>query len=98
MKKLDHPNIVKLVEVFDDPEEVKLEIAQEIFHPWLAFEIAEKPMRMCCRIGQDWQFLIGFDIQPNVLQDNLYMVFELLGGGELLQIPTEKPLTEPEAW
>ena len=34
MKKLDHPNIVKLVEVFDDPEEVKLEIAKKIFHPW----------------------------------------------------------------
>ena len=32
------------------------------------------------------------------MQDNLYMVFELLEGGELLQIPTEKPLTEKEAW
>ena len=94
MKKLDHPNIVKLVEVFDDPEEVKLENAQEIFHPWLAFEIAEELMRMCCGIRQDQQFLIGFIM----LQDNLYMVFELVEGGELLQIPSEKPLTEPEAW
>ena len=24
MKKLDHPNVVKLVEVVDDPEEVKI--------------------------------------------------------------------------
>jgi len=51
MKKLDHPNVVKLVEVVDDPEE-----------------------------------------------DNLYMVFELLERGELLEIPTEKPLLEREAW
>merc|ERR1719232_495434 len=51
LKKLDHPNVVKLVEVVDDPEE-----------------------------------------------DNLYMVFELFEKGELLEIPTEKPLTEDEAW
>jgi [calcium/calmodulin-dependent protein kinase] kinase len=51
MKKLDHPNVVKLVEVVDDPEE-----------------------------------------------DNLYMVFELLERGEVLEIPAEKPLTEEEAW
>lgn len=51
LKKLDHPNVVKLVEVVDDPEE-----------------------------------------------DNLYMVFELLEKGELLEVPTDKPLTEEEAW
>lgn len=51
LKKLDHPNVVKLVEVVDDPEE-----------------------------------------------DNLYMAFEFLEKGELLEIPTEKPLTEEEAW
>ena len=27
MKKLDHPNVVKLVEVVDDPEEVELELS-----------------------------------------------------------------------
>ena len=26
MKKLDHPNVVKLVEVVDDPEEVPFEL------------------------------------------------------------------------
>jgi len=51
MKKLDHPNVVKLVEVLDDPE-----------------------------------------------QDNLYMVFELLEGGEVLEIPTAAPLSEKDAW
>ena len=34
----------------------------------------------------------------NQLQDNLYMVFELLERGEVLEIPAEKPLTEEEAW
>ena len=73
MKKLDHPNVVKLVEVLDDPED-----------------------------------------------DNLYMVFEYLEGGEVGnffpvnrvaiyleyeipskvvdEIPTENPLEERSAW
>lgn len=51
LKKLDHPNVVKLVEVLDDP-----------------------------------------------VEDHLYLVFELLEGGEVLQVPTEKPLTEEQAW
>ncbi|KAK2582553.1 hypothetical protein KPH14_004844 [Odynerus spinipes] len=50
LKKLDHPNVVKLVEVLDDPDE-----------------------------------------------DNLYLVFELVQKGEVLQIPTDKPLDEETA-
>lgn len=49
--QLDHPNVVKLVEVLDDP-----------------------------------------------LEDSLYLVFELVEQGEVLPIPTEKPLTEDRAW
>ncbi|KRT79407.1 protein kinase [Oryctes borbonicus] len=51
LKKLDHPNVVKLVEVLDDP-----------------------------------------------VEDHLYLVFELLEGGEVLQVPTDKPLSEQQAW
>lgn len=51
LKKIDHPNVVKLVEVVDDP-----------------------------------------------VEDNLYMVFELLEKGEVLEIPSDTPLTEEEAW
>ncbi|XP_064544389.1 calcium/calmodulin-dependent protein kinase kinase 1 isoform X2 [Drosophila montana] len=51
LKKLDHPNVVKLVEVLDDP-----------------------------------------------MEDSLYMVFELVKKGEVLSIPTEKPLSEERAW
>ncbi|XP_033747254.1 calcium/calmodulin-dependent protein kinase kinase 1-like isoform X2 [Pecten maximus] len=51
LKKLDHPNIVRLVEVLDDPDE-----------------------------------------------DNLYMVFELLEKGEVLEVPTPTPLSEDTAW
>lgn len=51
MKKLDHPNVVKLVEVLDDPED-----------------------------------------------DQLYMVFELLERGEVLQVPTDDCLSEDKAW
>jgi len=51
LKKLDHPNVVKLVEVLDDP-----------------------------------------------VEDHLYLVFELLERGQVLEVPTEKPLSEDEAW
>ncbi|KAL0818622.1 hypothetical protein ABMA28_009054 [Loxostege sticticalis] len=47
LKKLDHPNVVKLVEVLDDPAE-----------------------------------------------DQLYLVFQLLEGGPVIDIPTENPLSE----
>lgn len=50
LKKLDHPNVVKLVEVLDDPDE-----------------------------------------------DNLYLVFELVQKGEVMQLPTDKPLDEETA-
>lgn len=51
LKKLDHPNVVKLVEVLDDP-----------------------------------------------VEDHLYLVFELLERGQVLEVPTDKPLNEEEAW
>ncbi|XP_028914644.1 calcium/calmodulin-dependent protein kinase kinase 2 isoform X6 [Ornithorhynchus anatinus] len=50
LKKLDHPNVVKLVEVLDDPSE-----------------------------------------------DHLYMVFELVNQGPVMEVPTVKPLTEDQA-
>ncbi|KAL6254355.1 hypothetical protein P5V15_014403 [Pogonomyrmex californicus] len=50
LKKLDHPNVVKLVEVLDHPD-----------------------------------------------KDNLYLVFELVHRGEILLIPTDKPLNEVTA-
>ncbi|XP_046841423.1 calcium/calmodulin-dependent protein kinase kinase 2-like [Xenia sp. Carnegie-2017] len=50
LKKVDHPNIVKLYEVLDDPTD-----------------------------------------------DNLYLVFELVEKGPVMEIPTENPLTETDA-
>ncbi|KAK3555329.1 hypothetical protein QTP86_014927 [Hemibagrus guttatus] len=50
LKKLDHPNVVKLVEVLDDPSE-----------------------------------------------DHLYMVFELVKRGAVMEVPTDKPLNEEQA-
>lgn len=49
--QLDHPNVVKLVEVLDDP-----------------------------------------------VEDELYMVFELVRLGAVLTVPTNTPLTEERAW
>lgn len=51
LKKLDHPNVVKLVEVLDDP-----------------------------------------------VEDHLYLVFELLEKGPVLEVPTSKPLAVDQAW
>ncbi|XP_050548029.1 calcium/calmodulin-dependent protein kinase kinase 1 [Daktulosphaira vitifoliae] len=50
LKKLDHPNVVKLVEVLEDPDE-----------------------------------------------DHLYLVFELLEGGEVMQVPGDPPMSESKA-
>lgn len=50
LKKLDHSNVVKLVEVLDDPSE-----------------------------------------------DHLYMVFELVKQGAVMEVPTDKPLNEDQA-
>ncbi|XP_077776202.1 calcium/calmodulin-dependent protein kinase kinase 2 isoform X6 [Podarcis muralis] len=50
LKKLDHPNVVKLVEVLDDPSE-----------------------------------------------DHLYMVFELVKKGPVMEVPNLRPLTEDQA-
>ncbi|GFQ66606.1 hypothetical protein TNCT_226511 [Trichonephila clavata] len=51
LKKLNHPNVVKLFEVLDDPDE-----------------------------------------------DNLYMVFELVQRGPVINVPTKDPLPELKAW
>ncbi|XP_076257097.1 calcium/calmodulin-dependent protein kinase kinase 1-like isoform X6 [Rhynchophorus ferrugineus] len=51
LKKLDHPNVVKLVEVLDDPDE-----------------------------------------------DHLYLAFELLDRGQVLEVPTDNPLDEEKSW
>eukprot|EP00102_Acyrthosiphon_pisum_P011491 XP_008180231.1 PREDICTED: calcium/calmodulin-dependent protein kinase kinase 1 isoform X3 [Acyrthosiphon pisum] len=50
LKKLDHPNVVKLVEVLEDPDE-----------------------------------------------DHLYLVFELLERGEVMQVPGDPPMSESKA-
>ena len=69
MKKLDHPNVVKLVEVVDDPEEDNLYMGEEFY--W------SLNLKICF-----------FNTS----------VFELLERGELLEIPSENPLSEEEAW
>ncbi|KAK6053938.1 hypothetical protein COOONC_08557 [Cooperia oncophora] len=51
LKKLSHPNVVKLVEVLDDPND-----------------------------------------------NYLYMVFEFVERGSILDVPTDKPLDEDSAW
>ncbi|XP_054717035.1 calcium/calmodulin-dependent protein kinase kinase 2-like [Uloborus diversus] len=51
LKKLNHPNVVKLFEVLDDPDE-----------------------------------------------DNLYMVFQLIQRGPVINVPTNDPLPETKAW
>ena len=50
LKKVDHPNVVKLIEVVDDPSD-----------------------------------------------DNLYLVFELIEKGPVMEIPTDNPLSESDA-
>ena len=50
MKKLDHPNVVKLVEVVDDPEEVKLRFTVKLLEKNAFFSIMWK--LLMCFAGQ----------------------------------------------
>ena len=67
----------------------------------ILFEQLEKLMMLMIDHGLQTDGDVGGD-EKNVttcnLQDNLYMVFELLERGEVLEIPAEKPLSEEEAW
>lgn len=38
------------------------------------------------------------EVLDDPLEDSLYLVFELLQLGEVLSVPTKKPLTEERAW
>lgn len=38
------------------------------------------------------------EVLDDPLEDSLYLVFELLQLGEVLSVPTSKPLTEERAW
>ena len=73
MKKLDHPNVVKLVEVLDDPEQDNLYMGE-----------------VECGINMSATF--------QALSVMSSAVFELLKGGEVLDVPTDTPLDEKSAW
>ena len=82
MKKLDHPNVVKLVEVLDDPEDDNLYMGKNI-----AISILQwKPCKdtSCMMTVTKYQIFIS--------------VFELLERGEVLTVPTDTPLDEKTAW
>lgn len=38
------------------------------------------------------------EVLDDPLEDSLYLVFELVQLGEVLSVPTNKPLTEERAW
>lgn len=38
------------------------------------------------------------EVLDDPMEDSLYLVFELVQLGEVLSIPTERPLTEERAW
>lgn len=68
LKKLDHPNVVKLVEVLGE---------------WkIRINVSRKP---------------EFKFADDPVEDALYLVFELVTKGEILDIPTSNPLTEERA-
>ena len=83
MKKLDHPNVVKLVEVLDDPEDDNLYMGKNIVINPIPWNLCFKD-RICMRSVTKYRILIS--------------VFELLERGEVLTVPTDTPLDEKTAW
>ena len=46
----------------------------------------------------NYQIAIATEILMGKIINVFFSVFELLEKGELLEVPTDKPLTEEEAW
>lgn len=38
------------------------------------------------------------EVLDDPIEDHLYLVFELLERGQVLEVPTDNPLSEEEAW
>lgn len=81
LKKLDHPNVVKLVEVLGEMCSFLRLLGfnmDRISHIFFPFHLASR--------------------LDDPSEDALYMVFELVAKGPVLDIPSGKPLSEDYAW
>ncbi|XP_036785171.2 calcium/calmodulin-dependent protein kinase kinase 2 isoform X5 [Manis pentadactyla] len=94
LKKLDHPNVVKLVE--EKQWTAALPLANTVMwmlppahdfssSSFLCFSSPVCSMCLCQQVLDD----------PN--EDHLYMVFELVNQGPVMEVPTLKPLSEDRA-
>ncbi|XP_021569429.1 calcium/calmodulin-dependent protein kinase kinase 1 isoform X1 [Carlito syrichta] len=88
LKKLDHVNVVKLIEVLDDPAEDNLYLALLNQAQNIQLDSANTPKpplpapRICKAADQTWAF---------------YSVFDLLRKGPVMEVPCDKPFPEEQA-
>ncbi|KAM7332015.1 hypothetical protein ACRRTK_008723 [Alexandromys fortis] len=89
LKKLDHPNVVKLVEEegweVHPPVDTRHHTLYFLLLISVLFLLAPDIGRLCHQVLDD----------PN--EDHLYMVFELVNQGPVMEVPTLKPLSEDQA-
>uniref|UniRef100_A0A2K6V4N6 calcium/calmodulin-dependent protein kinase n=1 Tax=Saimiri boliviensis boliviensis TaxID=39432 RepID=A0A2K6V4N6_SAIBB len=88
LKKLDHVNVVKLIEVLDDPAEDNLYLALQNQAQNTGLDAAHIPK--------------PHSLHPSEHQDGgciwaLHSVFDLLRKGPVMEVPCDKPFSEEQA-
>uniref|UniRef100_A0A2K5D8S1 calcium/calmodulin-dependent protein kinase n=1 Tax=Aotus nancymaae TaxID=37293 RepID=A0A2K5D8S1_AOTNA len=87
LKKLDHVNVVKLIEVLDDPAEDNLYLALQNQAQNTQLDAADIPK--------------PHSLHPSEQQDRgciaLHSVFDLLRKGPVMEVPCDKPFSEEQA-
>ncbi|XP_056911527.1 calcium/calmodulin-dependent protein kinase kinase 1 isoform X3 [Takifugu flavidus] len=81
LKKLDHVNIVKLVEI-PTPR-----------HPVLFFSLSQMARGPPAWLGVEHRE----SVLDDPAEDNLHLVFELMPKGPVMEVPTDEPFSEEEA-
>uniref|UniRef100_F6R1X1 calcium/calmodulin-dependent protein kinase n=1 Tax=Callithrix jacchus TaxID=9483 RepID=F6R1X1_CALJA len=88
LKKLDHVNVVKLIEVLDDPAEDNLYLAlqNQAQNTQLDAPDIPKPHSLCPSEQQDRRCIWA-----------LHSVFDLLRKGPVMEVPCNKPFSEEQS-
>ncbi|KAA0717099.1 Calcium/calmodulin-dependent protein kinase kinase 1 [Triplophysa tibetana] len=93
LKKLDHLNIVKLVEEHPKTSQcchTKMTQASPVYHRYKKFGRSGS----ACSFSKT-TFL--FQVLDDPAEDNLHMVFELMQKGPVMEVPTDSPFSEDQA-
>lgn len=87
MKQIDHPNIVKLVEVIDDPQSDLFFMGLFLFHLFLPLSLVVSKRSLGCRVwlvSDVWRCKVGTSAAYTLFSLSLQIRVELLSYFEML--------------